>query len=86
MKMFTQTKPRPPPNREPLMTFSELAQEFGVSKNALIGYMVMHKNAGGLVPTFQLKHPKKTYYKPSEMRAWWASIQPKGESDEQSGS
>jgi hypothetical protein len=59
----------------PLRTFSEMAEEFGVTPNELRGLMAKHDG-----PAAEFKNKatystgKTNYYRPSVMREWWRSI------------
>jgi hypothetical protein len=60
--------------KAPCRSFNELAEEFGVSQNALAGYM--SKFPG---PAPRLTHKtdcaRNSWYDPMEMRKWWKSVQ-----------
>ena len=60
--------------RPPCRTHAELAEEFGISGNALTATMARHP--GAPPPNLQ-KHgyAKATWYPAAEMRAWWARVQ-----------
>ena len=62
-----------PGKREPLRTLREFAEEFGVTPWRLSG--LINAN-GGPAPMTVSKSAavNNSYYKPSEMRKWWASI------------
>lgn len=62
------------PNREPLRTLDEMADEFGVTKNQL-GALIAHRNG----PEPELNHTNKrtqnrNWYSPSKMRKWWSEV------------
>ena len=63
-----------PGKRPPLRTFTEMAEEFGLSAKQLSAHM---KNSTAEAPSAkivsknQLTHTN-SYYDPQEMRAWWS--------------
>ena len=62
--------------REPLRTFLEMAEEFGITPHQLNGYIMAHQPA----PEPLCQHrsswygPRYTYYSPTEMRRWWRGV------------
>lgn len=71
--------------REPLRTFDEMASEFGVSVRSLKGIASNYtrkrnslKPLGYALPALPQPVARSihgTYYRPSEMRAWWEEAQ-----------
>jgi len=70
-RVFSARKNSGKPAREPLWTFVEMAEEFGVSQNQLRSKM---KDPNTPKPQFVKRShsaPTRSYYKQSEMRKWW---------------
>ncbi len=62
--------------RKPLRTFKELAQEFGLKRAVLTGYLSHHN---GPKPIFNTNNcsARNSWYDPDEMRKWWKELQEK---------
>lgn len=65
------------PPRKPLRTLKEMAAEFGVTKQTLVGYISHHEGPSPVFATgyFANSNTKRTWYDPDKMREWWAGIQ-----------
>lgn len=72
--------------REPLRTVTELAEEFGISKQAL-GMALAKPGAPSPVLDYRRKNVvlRAKWFRPSEVRAWWKERQNSSLQDEQSG-
>lgn len=65
--------PKRKQNREPMLTATELAQEFGLPLNTLRNYM-RYRNGPKPSLISNGSGTTKTYFKPSEVRRWWAQV------------
>jgi hypothetical protein len=65
------------PHRKPLRTLKEMAVEFGVTKQTLVGYISHHDGPRPVFATgyFANSNSKRRWYDPDKMREWWAGIQ-----------
>lgn len=61
--------------REPLRTFTEMCEEFGVTQGVLMSRMGNDPTAPKPITRSGVHLKPQRYYKPSEMRKWWKSIQ-----------
>jgi hypothetical protein len=75
-RIYFRDQRKPGERREPLRTLQEMADEFGVHRNVLIGAMRRDPNH----PQPQLRSgghggpvcAQRAWYSPTEMRTWWA--------------
>ena len=65
------------PPRKPLRTLKEMAAEFGVTKQTLVGYISHHEGPHPVFASGYFDHSrsKRTWYDPDKMRKWWADVQ-----------
>lgn len=67
------TFPKRNRNNEPLMSLKELAKEFNIKPYALKAYL-QHYNGPKNEIVSKDAITTKTYFKPTEVRAWWKQI------------
>lgn len=65
--------PRRKQNREPLLTATEMARELGMPLNTMRNYM-RYRNGPKPELVSVGSGTTKAYYKPSEVRRWWAQV------------
>jgi hypothetical protein len=66
--------------RKPLRTFKEMAEEFGVSEQAVAVFLGTRDGPKPEIRSTGNCVVNRTWYDPTEMRRWWKSIQePKGD-------
>lgn len=61
--------PKRKQHNEPLVSVKDLAQEFGVTVQALSAFMQHHNG-----PKHEIVSSRGTYFKPTEVRRWWKTI------------
>ena len=59
--------------RPPTLSITELAKEFGVTVQQIVGHLSKDKDCPKPVIKC-LGKIRNTYYDPNEMRKWWAKI------------
>lgn len=65
------------PAREPLRTLEEMADEFGVTFASLKASMHLHEGPKPEIACRNRRTCQRNWYKPSEMRKWWKSLEVK---------
>lgn len=62
------------PNREPLRTLEEMADEFGIKTAALRAFLGRRDGPSPVMKTQCKRTVTRNWYSPSEMRKWWAEV------------
>ena len=57
-----------------MRSLTEMAEEFGITKAQLRGYLANHPFTGSSMQHISTKYATQTWYRPKELRAWWVGV------------